>query len=678
MKKELDGTDAGWPGYGAGTGASQAVQSAMEEAYIQSGWYNDSFDGPYNLGFPAAKAQQEGDICYQEFFGNDSTGASPQLSRNGAYGISYLITSASHPDQTYIVTDKIFTAWASTWQNVNASSIDRFSQIGAPVSNQSTDGDGNTIQEFEKARIQVSADGTAQILYNEGRFEMLALTGGAQLQNALIDGRNIAILAKEGADLTQTALDYTLCAGAACDIPSGTVKDFSAPVDFTVTSYNGTKTVYTVTVLTPSSIPEEERTAAEKAEEAIAALPNVVYLNHKEQVDAACAAYDALSATGKLLIPGDAVADLNNAVDRIQTLGRPIRITCVGDSITEGIGGSAGKSYPDQMQALLGDGYEVFNAGVSGTNVLKRWGDVGQGTTYPYWITSRYTQGKEFQPDIAIIMLGTNDATNRNWLQSGYENVKEAFKEDYRALIQEYKALDSKPYIFLALPMTCYGSGNADRMQNLKESIIPVIQELAQEENLELIDMHSFTADHADWFPDTLHPGNTSYGYVAAEFAKYVTDYAEKAAEYRLTDLQLDGVTIEGFDPSLTEYTVKLEQGQEIPQITAAASFEGATVEIVDQPDKASAFVQVTSADGRYQQVYAITFQGGAVIVPGDMDKDGVVTIQDVMEACKVLARKSAGKEPTAEEMQRGNLDGDDAFTINDVMEICKILARKA
>ena len=65
-------------------------------------------------------------------------------------------------------------------------------------------------------------------------------------------------------------------------------------------------------------------------------------------------------------------------------------------------------------------------------------------------------------------------------------------------------------------------------------------------------------------------------------------------------------------------------------------------------------------------------------VVPGDMDKDGKVTIQDVMEACKVLARKTAGKEPTADEMLWGNLDGDNAFTIGDVMEMCKILARKA
>ena len=65
-------------------------------------------------------------------------------------------------------------------------------------------------------------------------------------------------------------------------------------------------------------------------------------------------------------------------------------------------------------------------------------------------------------------------------------------------------------------------------------------------------------------------------------------------------------------------------------------------------------------------------------VIKGDMNQDNLVTIQDVMEACKVLARQSAGVHPTEEEMRRGDLDGDAAFTIGDVMEICKILARTA
>ena len=89
-------------------------------------------------------------------------------------------------------------------------------------------------------------------------------------------------------------------------------------------------------------------------------------------------------------------------------------------------------------------------------------------------------------------------------------------------------------------------------------------------------------------------------------------------------------------------------------------------------PGKAT--IRVTAAGN--EEVSAVC---EVVVRPlGDMDKDGEVTIQDVMEACKVLARKSAGREPTPEEMACGNLDGDNAFTITDVMEICKILARKA
>ena len=66
-----------------------------------------------------------------------------------------------------------------------------------------------------------------------------------------------------------------------------------------------------------------------------------------------------------------------------------------------------------------------------------------------------------------------------------------------------------------------------------------------------------------------------------------------------------------------------------------------------------------------------------ATIVPGDLDKDEEVTIADVMEACKVMARESAGTDPTDDEIARGDLDGDGEITIADVMEICKILARQ-
>jgi len=58
----------------------------------------------------------------------------------------------------------------------------------------------------------------------------------------------------------------------------------------------------------------------------------------------------------------------------------PVKIACVGDSITEGSGltSPATQSYPARLQRLLGTNYNVRNFGVSGRTLLKQ-GD------FPYW-----------------------------------------------------------------------------------------------------------------------------------------------------------------------------------------------------------------------------------------------------------------------------------------------------
>ena len=84
-----------------------------------------------------------------------------------------------------------------------------------------------------------------------------------------------------------------------------------------------------------------------------------------------------------------------------------IRITCVGDSITDGIGASSGQNtYPAQLQKILGDKYEVLNKGVSGTTVTNS-------DDRAYTKTSRYRESLTSQPDIVIILLGTNDITTK-------------------------------------------------------------------------------------------------------------------------------------------------------------------------------------------------------------------------------------------------------------------------
>ncbi|HIZ84711.1 MAG TPA: NPCBM/NEW2 domain-containing protein [Firmicutes bacterium] len=61
----------------------------------------------------------------------------------------------------------------------------------------------------------------------------------------------------------------------------------------------------------------------------------------------------------------------------------------------------------------------------------------------------------------------------------------------------------------------------------------------------------------------------------------------------------------------------------------------------------------------------------------GDYNGNGVVDIQDVMSACRVLARSHAGTVPTKEELAAVDMDGDKDVDIQDIMLICRVIAAK-
>lgn len=73
-----------------------------------------------------------------------------------------------------------------------------------------------------------------------------------------------------------------------------------------------------------------------------------------------------------------------------------------------------------------------------------------------------------------------------------------------------------------------------------------------------------------------------------------------------------------------------------------------------------------------------VTVAGEEPVLKGDLDGDGEVSITDVMQACKILARKNAGSNPNTDEIARGDLNGDGDVSIEDIMAICKILANQA
>ena len=83
--------------------------------------------------------------------------------------------------------------------------------------------------------------------------------------------------------------------------------------------------------------------------------------------------------------------------------------------------------------------------------------------------------------------------------------------------------------------------------------------------------------------------------------------------------------------------------------------------------------------DGESVQVTAtyIIDKLAPAVIKGDMNGNGKVTIEDVMAACRVLARKNTGSDPNSVEMLRGDMNEDGKFLIDDIMGICRVLAQK-
>jgi acyl-CoA thioesterase I len=188
-----------------------------------------------------------------------------------------------------------------------------------------------------------------------------------------------------------------------------------------------------------------------------------------------------------------------------------IRIACVGDSITAGAGiqDPAHNAYPIVLGNILGENYDSRNFGNSGSTLLKN-GDK------PYWKQKEFTGATEFQPNIVVIKLGTNDSKPQNWKH------KDEFEGDLIALVDHFAALPSKPKIFLCLPVPVYEARWGINEPVVKGEVIPIIEKVAKEKNLPTIDLYTALSGKPELFPDKIHPNAAGAKLMAEAVAKAV------------------------------------------------------------------------------------------------------------------------------------------------------------
>ena len=173
----------------------------------------------------------------------------------------------------------------------------------------------------------------------------------------------------------------------------------------------------------------------------------------------------------------------------------PIRVACVGDSITAGSGTTKGNSYPAQLGRMLGAKWAVKNFGVSGATLLNH-GDK------PYQRQAAFQQALASQPDVVVIKLGTNDTKPQNW------KFKDEFVADYQDLIRQFAQLPAKPRIFLCHPAFVPGAGNYGINETGVLAEIPMLDKLAADGRMDVIDIHGALKEHPELLPDRVHPNN--------------------------------------------------------------------------------------------------------------------------------------------------------------------------
>jgi sialate O-acetylesterase len=194
-----------------------------------------------------------------------------------------------------------------------------------------------------------------------------------------------------------------------------------------------------------------------------------------------------------------------------------IRVACVGDSITFGMGTSNANlySYPAQLEQRIGPLFDVRNYGVSGSTVVN--GFVLKGWDRGYARQLPYRQSLVHNPDVVVINLGINDVNEDPF-------DADQFVRDYVALIGSYRSLPSQPRVLIWGRLAPIFEGHRFHGHPRLEMIRDAIDRVVAETGVTTIDMASPLADQGQHFDDQIHPDDEAAGIIAQAVLQALSD----------------------------------------------------------------------------------------------------------------------------------------------------------
>ena len=173
------------------------------------------------------------------------------------------------------------------------------------------------------------------------------------------------------------------------------------------------------------------------------------------------------------------------------------KVACVGNSITYGYGLDRQdlENYPLRLDSLLGTGWATTNLGNSGKTMLKGVGDA-------YWSQPEFPKALALLPNVVVIELGTNDAKDYIW---NYHKAE--FAKDYRAMIDTFRTLSSKPQVWTTLQPRANNLSWSMPDTTIARQVNPLILSTAMAAAAGVIDLRTGLAGHPEWFQsDSVHP----------------------------------------------------------------------------------------------------------------------------------------------------------------------------
>lgn len=241
--------------------------------------------------------------------------------------------------------------------------------------------------------------------------------------------------------------------------------------------------------------------------------------------------------------------------------GEPVRVACMGNSITYGTGVADREhnAYPVVLQRLLGEGYRVESFGKPGATLLRR-------AFRPYFDQEEFRRAMDFRADIAVIHLGVNDTDPRAW-----PNYRDEFVDDYLALIDSLRKANPQVLVLVAsiTPIADRHPRFQSGTKEWQDEIRKAIADVARISGAELIDFFTPLYPYPWMLPDAIHPDAEGAAILARTAYSGITgDYGGLAMPPTFTDRMVlqrrTPLHIAGRDDAGRSVRVRLMRGRKV------------------------------------------------------------------------------------------------------------------